>query len=567
MPKIQPKSGANHKLFGTRFMKLHNMRNDKWTPSDKITQYNCMITIHEKNHDLLSLKAKSDYNAQNEKLKEEVTKVKDCRVKLKDVQCGDTQRIKNIFQNHRAMQRLYPNLSTEKITDSVDYRTFVKQKRFDRLSYKKKQLTEIYEKRLDELGKLQDRVKYQDSLELEDEISAKSLTAQLEDSETRVKSLKAFQRNSSDFIHTLVKDLMYYDSVLGALQDDVKEQTDLINTTIEVGLPAIINMDKYSKDYNMLEKGTRNQSRIRLATLNEYRQKLADNKFKIKKLVRGENDFEVYPDRYLRETRSMVSLQTDFSQVQNDMKELCAAVACDNPERVSSSLKLDLAKGVEMKKKTVSLENLLKDVTVKVEQAKKTEDSLVNNYTKTDAALNADFAQIKSYISKEKVDGQSIENELKIRRDMKFQLQNSLQHLCNLLQNVGPQQKKFTKMYKSSVLELPLLELQYGNTVKTEPPATIEEDIKILLETLTSCISFLLDIYNSKQGEYGQNASLVDKLYHEDVLAILQNGATKVAASPDGDIFDISIDSQVMDREQIKLISEKIVVEKAKQDD
>lgn len=45
---VQPKTGKNHRIFGSRFLKLHKMRDPKWTPNDKFTQYIGLTLLHGK---------------------------------------------------------------------------------------------------------------------------------------------------------------------------------------------------------------------------------------------------------------------------------------------------------------------------------------------------------------------------------------------------------------------------------------------------------------------------------------------------------------------------------------
>lgn len=45
---VQPKTGKTHKLFGSRFLKWHNIRDSKWTTKDKFIQYKGLTTLHGK---------------------------------------------------------------------------------------------------------------------------------------------------------------------------------------------------------------------------------------------------------------------------------------------------------------------------------------------------------------------------------------------------------------------------------------------------------------------------------------------------------------------------------------
>lgn len=43
---VQPKTGKNHRLFGVRYLKQHNMRDPNWTTDDKFSQYVGLTLLH-----------------------------------------------------------------------------------------------------------------------------------------------------------------------------------------------------------------------------------------------------------------------------------------------------------------------------------------------------------------------------------------------------------------------------------------------------------------------------------------------------------------------------------------
>lgn len=47
---IQPKTGENHKLFGVRLLKQHNIREPKWVPGDKLVQYSGLARLYGKTY-------------------------------------------------------------------------------------------------------------------------------------------------------------------------------------------------------------------------------------------------------------------------------------------------------------------------------------------------------------------------------------------------------------------------------------------------------------------------------------------------------------------------------------
>lgn len=74
--------------------------------------------------------------------------VKEDRKNLKIAVVGDVQRIKNILQKNKELQRLYQKMPVHKIVENIDQRTFIKRKELDRLIDKKNKLTRRYENEL-----------------------------------------------------------------------------------------------------------------------------------------------------------------------------------------------------------------------------------------------------------------------------------------------------------------------------------------------------------------------------------------------------------------------------------
>lgn len=43
---VQPRTGETHGLFGVRYLKHHNMRDDDWTANELVTQYEKISNIY-----------------------------------------------------------------------------------------------------------------------------------------------------------------------------------------------------------------------------------------------------------------------------------------------------------------------------------------------------------------------------------------------------------------------------------------------------------------------------------------------------------------------------------------
>lgn len=106
------------------------------------------------------------------------------------------------------------------------------------------------------MSKLQDRNKFLDVHEMKDDLISKNLRMQIKNSETRMKAIKTINRAYQKIINTMMHDSLYFEPALNALQEDVREQKDFIDTTIRLGLPALKDLENMSKDYRVLRIGS-----------------------------------------------------------------------------------------------------------------------------------------------------------------------------------------------------------------------------------------------------------------------------------------------------------------------
>lgn len=155
---------------------------------------------------------------------------------------------------------------------------------------------------------MQDRIKYKDSFEQKDEVLARKIHTDLKNSETRIKAIRAINRAYQKIINSMmqvygwwsanslrivlisnvrfIQDSLYFEPVLGALNEDIMEQQSFIDTTIRLGRPALANVQRLIKEYQALEEQTRRDMESRLETLKQYRTHIEQNNETIKTLVR-----------------------------------------------------------------------------------------------------------------------------------------------------------------------------------------------------------------------------------------------------------------------------------------
>lgn len=167
---VQPKTGKTHRFFGSRFLKLHNMRDPNWTTKDKFTQYQGLTQLHgiaiifltrchkclicvwlsitEKDQKLAVLARTAEMKRRLRLIRSLRLEVREDRDHLKNAVFGNSQRTKNILQNHKDLQRLFQSMPNHMIIENMDHRTFVKRKELDRLICKRNQMTNKYRNEL-----------------------------------------------------------------------------------------------------------------------------------------------------------------------------------------------------------------------------------------------------------------------------------------------------------------------------------------------------------------------------------------------------------------------------------
>lgn len=568
MPNVQPKSGKNHAIFGSRFYKHHKISDARWKADDKITQYDCIASVYQKHHDLEKVKQHSEFNAKVEQYAEQMKTVETLRATLKNLQAGDLQRIRNIFCDDPEQQLMFSGMTSAEIMDTVEHRLFEKRKALDRLAGEMKRLRRLYEQKLLDLAKLQDRVRYQDGVELPDELLARRLRVELENSNTRRKAYDGLNKDCIAFLATLAHDSLYYKNILDSLHNDVVEQAEIIDATIRLGRPVLANVDRYKKEFNELEAQIDSDARKRLATLFEYKRKLTENEQKLRSLIRKDNDFELFPNRYARETESMLNIQREFKEVENDVKALCAVTACADPSKLFEYYVKAFKDEDNIRKSVDRMDANMKKMTETILQHQQIEDSVVNDYTTDDAMRDEEMAELNTAIEAEKERRLGLEEKIRDQQHKKFRLQYSLQRFADLLKNVGETQTKIRQMYPSPALELPLLELQYGvMDEKSEPPETIEEDVDKLFEIIVERVDLLMERFNENANKFGELKDKSERLYHDRVLDELSTDLIDLPPNANESAFENDFDPTVPLRADMKLQSEKIVQANSKEED
>lgn len=96
-------------------------------------------------------------------------------------------------------------------------------------------------------------IRYYGTKQFKPEVEANDLQAPLKDSETRTRAIQKEISTYKTIIDQLLHDSIYYQPVWDALQSDWKEQTQLVQQTFSIGLPAIKNVKKLGVSMRKLQ--------------------------------------------------------------------------------------------------------------------------------------------------------------------------------------------------------------------------------------------------------------------------------------------------------------------------
>lgn len=132
--------------------------------------------------------------------------------------------------------------------------------------------------------------------EFPQERDTKRLYVELKNSETRTRAIEKMNITYKKIIDQLLRDSLYYEPVLSALNSDWNEQTMLVKQTFQIGFPAIENSKKLQTKFKKLRQITKKEEKEHFDEIAECKKILKENPKVIKKLVRRDVSFFIILD-------------------------------------------------------------------------------------------------------------------------------------------------------------------------------------------------------------------------------------------------------------------------------
>lgn len=133
----------------------------------------------------------------------------------------------------------------------------------------------------------QEVILYYDTKQFKPEVEANELLAPLKNSETRTRAIQKEIATNKTLIGQLLHDSIYYQPVCDALQSDWKEQTQLVQQTYSIGLPATKNVKKLGAEMRQLQNVSKKEENKQQRDYFKSLQILEGYPGTIKKLIRS----------------------------------------------------------------------------------------------------------------------------------------------------------------------------------------------------------------------------------------------------------------------------------------
>lgn len=145
---VQPRTGETHGLFGVRYLKHHNMRDQEWSADDLISQYEKLSYIFRKSNEIARMQEEKQETSNVELFQKCKKLIKDRRDELQVQLKGDIQRTKNSLQDYSRYQKMYHSKQSYEVLEKLEHHEYKIQEKLDRYHGEKQALMKLYEQRL-----------------------------------------------------------------------------------------------------------------------------------------------------------------------------------------------------------------------------------------------------------------------------------------------------------------------------------------------------------------------------------------------------------------------------------
>ncbi|EDV41806.2 uncharacterized protein Dana_GF17661 [Drosophila ananassae] len=522
---VHPRSSRFHGFLGMPFVQQHMMVDERWTPISLTEQFKSMTDLLSRRLIFKNHESKANRQSNQRQKKSLTIQCRDGRVKLQNVLVGDNaQKIRNYLINHRDMQRLYQKMPIHLVVDNINQRTFVMRKEKDRLEYRLCQLKKHYKEQLLEEAMLQNRIKYEHEILLDEEVKSRMFLKKIENSNVRLKAIKTINNT--------------YKKMIQELSDEFRD----------------------------MEKIFRINLQTQMLTLSAYRRSRGPSVMNFNKPREAPplNDIR----RYVRETRSMMILKLELKAVEKIIKEVKFVTLCSQAKEIYPRMKSQVENNEKLHRKIVSAMLEHEMLNTKEKCANVLKGVLINNLSDEEIKRMDTINDLKNTLRVGREFKEDTLKYLQNRATAFFMMRVSIWNLLEILRHVDRQPTKRRTTYPNSYLRLPLLKFEMYN-MRAVSPEIFDEDIENILSSVKRKIYKLMKQY--PQDVSPTTAEANAERYHVDYLASLDeqeeiDDDAGAQGAPEDDLLQESkAMATVPSRKQIKAQSAKLMEEIAKQ--
>ncbi|XP_012261634.2 myosin-9-like isoform X1 [Athalia rosae] len=278
-------------MMNAKNVKIHGMKDERWTIRDKLHQYRGILKLYAREKKLQVINAGRIKKKVSRDLKILTKDVQNYREIIHDSIDGNKRRLRTILQHHRDYQLAFQNMPPDDAYEAIYQRNDVNRRQLDKLYYlKKKKMKEFFDLKL-ECALLRD--KYEREKEYIPDYGHQQLTNQYQHSMAKQSAAAAIRRTYENILTILKKDAKYFNAVLDALVEDRKSQCKVLIKVTEMGQLATENLDDTRTRYKNLERDVRVNMKERERTLNIVRFQVDDLWAYLQSLVRTESEMNL----------------------------------------------------------------------------------------------------------------------------------------------------------------------------------------------------------------------------------------------------------------------------------
>lgn len=179
-------------------------------------------------------------------------------------------------------------------------------------------------------AELENRIRYANEFILEDELHSRKLKKKIENSNVRIKAIRAINSTYQKVIQILLQDEIFYEPILRSLDHDMEDQSNFINYILYLGKPAIAKFRELNIEFRQLQEKSRKNLQSKMEMLNTLLRPSVRATLVRKDVL----PMSTNPKHYIRDTHSMFILKIRLAAIEKVIKELKFVTLCSQAREI-----------------------------------------------------------------------------------------------------------------------------------------------------------------------------------------------------------------------------------------